>query len=238
MSKSFVSKRTYVGIAVMTDAINHVRPDVNRAAKQYGRESLESGERLLVPGSLYYVTEDYENAEPLLVRYVAIAKNKFGTDSMETFRGLWLLSDIYASLNRIIEVMEVGAEAKAISTKIDPSADDPVSEALFRRAVAEKDTNDLQGRQRALVMALTALSLSVTGGLHRSPWGQKMLERLGVFFKSYGIGDEEWEWVVKHAHLTRYDFVGLLSILLHHTGFAPARLEPVLRRRPRIIEVR
>ena len=47
------------------------------------------------------------------------------------------------------------------------------------------------------------------------------MDRLRLFLKSCGIGGDEWDWTVKHAHLTRYDFVGLLSILLHHTGLAP-----------------
>lgn len=238
MAKTFLSKRTSAALAVMTDTIDHVRHDVRQAKNRNHRKSSMSLECQLIFGSLYYVVEDYKEAEPVLVTYVSAAKKEFGTNSIETFRGLWLLSEVWTGLDRIVEAMTAGAEAKSISMKINFSTNDPVAEALFRRAVAEKETKGLQGRQRAFVMALTALSLCVTGGLHRSSWGAEMLERLRLFFKSYGIDDTEWEWTVKHTHLTRYDFVGLLSILLHHTGLAPDRLEPVLRRKSRVIEVR
>jgi hypothetical protein len=238
MAKSFVCRRSSAGMAVRTDAISGIYQDLRQAEKQYGRASLETAEPLLILGSAHYILEDYGPAEGMFVRYIEIVKAKLGSNTLEAFHGLGTLAEIYFFLNRFPEASCLNNEAKSISKKIDPCAYDPMVEALFRRAEAHKGKTDLESRQRGFLVALMALSLCITRGWHRGSGGAQILDGLRAILTSYGIDEEEWEWVVKHAHLTKYDFVGLLSILLHHTGLAPTPLHTVVRRRPRVIEVR
>jgi hypothetical protein len=233
MAKSFLCRRSPAGIAVPTDAIDHFSQDVNQAEKQYGRKSLEVADPLLILSSTYYVMGDYEKAAPPLVRYVTIVKEKLGPSARETFYGLWLLSDSYTGFNRFADAYRIGQEAKSMSRSIDFSASDSLIEALMRRAGAHKGKSDLPSRQRGLVTALIALSWCMTSGFYRSPTGPHVMEGLRIFFETYGISKEEWGWIVKHAHVRRYDFVGLLSILLHHTHLAPAPVVTVVRARRR-----
>ncbi len=237
MAKSFVCRRSSTGMAVMTDAISGIYQDLRQAEKQYGRASLEAAELLLILGAAHYIVEDYGKAEGMFARYIEIVKTKLGPNTLEAFHGLGTLAEIYFFLNRFPEAFGLNNEAKSISKKIDPCAYDPMLEALFRRAEGYRKT-DLKSRQRGFVVALMALSLCITRGWHRGSGVAQIVDGLRVIFTSYGMDEEEREWAVKHAHLTRYDFVGLLSILLHHTGLAPTPLHTVARRRLRVIEVR
>jgi hypothetical protein len=188
MAKRFQCRRSPAGVAIMEDTMNRALADLTKAEKRTDTSTIL--ECLLSVGSLHYVVEDYEHAEAPLAEYVTIAKDKFGINSVEVFRGLWLLSEVWSGLNRIVEGMTAGAEAKSISRKIDCLTKDPAVETLFRRTEIEKDATDGQGRERAFVTALAALSLTITGGFHRSSVGGKVLAGLRVFFKSYGIDDE------------------------------------------------
>jgi hypothetical protein len=225
MAKSFLRRRSPAGMTVMPDTIDHLSQDLHLTEEQYGRESLEAAEPLLILAVAHYIIDDYEKAEGMFIRYIEIVKAKLGPNTLETFHSLGTLAEMYFFLNRFPEAIGLNNEAKSISKKIDPCAYDPMLEALFRRAGAYKEKTDLSSRQRRFVLALMALSWCITRGWHRGSEGAQILDGLRVIFTSYGIDKEDWEWVVKHAHLTRYDFIGLLSILLHHTGLTP---EPVL----------
>lgn len=221
MAKSFLSKRSPAGMAVMTDATDHLRQEVDQAEKQYGQVTLEAGEALLILALAHYIVENYEEAEPKFVRYIEVGKEKLGPDTLEVFHSLGILAEVYFYLNRLPEGFGLVNEAKSIAKKIDPCAYDPMVEALFRRAAAYNGITDVRSRQRGFVVALMALSLCITRGWHRGSWGAHILDGLREIFTSYGMDQEDWEWVVKHAHLTKYDFVGLLSILLAQTHLAP-----------------
>jgi hypothetical protein len=238
MAKTFVSKRTRAGMAVMMDAIDQARKDLQRAEKRYGRAVKEVAEPVLVLGFLYYIIGDYGKAEPLLSRYVVIAKEHFGQNTRETLEGLGLLFEIYVELNRMRDVARVGTEANAVSRNLHAWPHPPLVEALLVRAERGRNEDKPASHQRGFAFAIMSLCWSIFGSFDRNPDSPPVMDHLRRFLKSYGIGEEEWEWIVKHARLNRNDFVGLSSILLHHTGLAPVRLEPVLRRNPRIIEVR
>ena len=238
MAKTFLSKRTPGGVAVMMDGIDHARKDLQRAEKQYGQAAKETAEPVLILGFLYYLMGDYGKAEPLLLRYVAMAKEHFGQNTRETLEGLGLLFEVYVELNRMGDVVRIGNEANALSRKLHSWPHPPLVEALLLRAEIDRNADKPASRQRGFAFAIMSLCWSIFGGFDRNPDSPHVLDRLRLFLKSRGIGQEEWEWIVKHARLNRNDFVGLLSILLHHTGLAPVLLEPVLRRKPHIIEVR
>jgi hypothetical protein len=238
MGKSFLCRRTSSGTEAMKNAIEHVRRDLRRAEKRYGWKSLEASEPLLLLGALNYVAKDYARAEPLVARYVAIAQKKVPSNPADTFWGLTLLSDIYADLNRFAKCLEAGAKAKLLSYRPDPSAVDTLSEILVKRVFACSDENTTEGHRRTFIFGLVALCWCVTHGFHRCAAGTKVMNKLVPVFESYGIDHEQWEWVVKHAHLTKYDFVGLLSILLRHTGLDCGGFEPWVDQEIRVIEVR
>ena len=83
MAKSFLCRRTAAGKAVMTRVMDQALSDLHLVEKQHGRKSLEASEQPLILASMHYVVEDYEKAEPLLLRYVSTVKEKLGTNSRE-----------------------------------------------------------------------------------------------------------------------------------------------------------
>lgn len=132
----------------------------------------------------------------------------------------------------------VSSEAKPLSRAIDPSAPDPVFEALWHLAMSFEAKGDTENRQRGVAIALMALCWSITRGLYRTQWGAQALDYLRLHFSSYGIVLDEWNWLVKHAHLTKYDFIGLLSIVLYNADLSPVSAKSWMKREPRVIEVR
>jgi hypothetical protein len=188
--------------------------------------------------ALRSVAEHHENVESLLAGNVAALKDNQEANPMWMFWALSLLMEAYANLNRIPEAMLISKEGRAIAKKTDASKKDAFLEVLVQQAIALENEGEPKIRQRGFVVALLTLSWYVSHGFQRSSADAPVQDRLRLLFESYGIRGEEWEWTVKHAHLTRYDFVGLLSILLHHTGLAPVPLKPATRRRPRVMVVR
>jgi hypothetical protein len=178
--------------------------------------------------------------ESLLGGDLTVAK---GDQEANARRVLWarsLLIEAYFNLNRIAEGARISNEGKSIARNIDMSAPDPLLEALLQRAIALEAEEDMKSRQRGFVVALLTLSWYVSHGFERSRADAHVKDQLRILFETYGIRGDEWEWTVKHSHLTKYDFVGLLSILLHNTGLSPRPLSVVAKRRnqPRIIDVR
>jgi tetratricopeptide (TPR) repeat protein len=230
MAKTFLSKRTSAALAVMRDAIDHARKDLQRAEKQYGQAAKETAKPVLVLGFLYYLIGEYEKAEPLLLEHVAMAKEHFGENTRETLEGLGLLFQIYVELNRMGDVDRIANEANAVSRNLHAWPHPPLVEALLLRAERGQNENEMGSRQRGFALAVMSLCWSIFGAFDKNPDSPPVMDRLRLFLKSYTIGQEEWEWIVKHARLNRHDFVGMLSILLHHTGLAPRPLSVVAKR--------
>jgi hypothetical protein len=232
MSKSFVCRRTPQGIAVMEDTMEHLSHSFHRAGKEYGKHSPEAWKVRVILAVIYSVAGDYEHVVSLLSGYVVAGKGKSELNPMWMLWAGTLLVDAYFRLGRFSEAMRISEQGKPLAKGIDPSATDPLLEEFLEQATALEAKGDLTSRQRGVVVGLLALCWSISHGVQRTPFGSAFLERLRLFFDSYGIRGDEWEWTVKHSHLTRYDFVGLLSILLHHTGLAPRPLTVVAKRRP------
>ena len=238
MGKTFLSKRSSAGVAVITDAIDHARKDLQRAEKRHGQAAKEVAEPVCVLGFLYYLMGDYEKAEPVLLRYVAMAKEHFGQNTRETLEGLGILFEIYVELNRAGDVVPIANKANAVSRALHSWPHPPLVEALLRRAECDQNDNKSGSRQRRFAFAVLCLCWSITRAFDRNPKSPPVMDHLRLLLKSYGIGPEEWKWIVKHARLNRYDFVGVLSILLYHTGLAPRPLPPVRKQGLRVIEMR
>ncbi len=132
----------------------------------------------------------------------------------------------------------ISSEAKPLSRAFDPSAPDPVFESLWHLAMSFEAKGNTEIRQQGLAVALMALCWSITYGLYRTQWGAQALENLRLHFSSYGIVLNRWNWLVKQARLTKYDFIGLLSIVLHNADPSPVSPESWMKRQPRIIELR
>jgi hypothetical protein len=224
----------------MEDTIQHLHQCSRGEANQHGQYGQEAWKVRVILALIYSAAGDYEHVVSLLSGYMVVEKGKSELNPMWMLWTVTLLVHAYFDLGRFSEAMGISEQGKPLAKGIDPSAPDLLLEELLEEATALEAKGDLTSRQRGVVIALMALCWSISHGVQRTPFGSDFLERLRVFFHSYGIRGDEWEWTVKHAHLTRYDFVGLLSILLHHTGLAFRPLSVVVKRprRPRIIEVR
>jgi hypothetical protein len=172
------------------------------------------------------------------LRYLIVIKATIWTNTREYLEGLALLFEIYADLNHLNEVARIVDELNCLSRKLGTFLHDPLAEALFRSVRSHEGRTNPDNRQHAFAFALMTLCRCITRGHHTAPSVPALLEGLQAFFKSFGIGEGEWEWVVKHARLNKYDFVGLLSVLLQNMGQVSIPLEPMLRKRVRVIDVR
>ena len=241
MAKSFVSRRTPLAEERMEDTAEHHSEYLRSMEREYGRHSPEASMARLILAAHYSAGgQNYGDMESLLCGDLTVAK---GDQEANTRRVLWarsLLIEAYFYLNRIAEGMRISNEGKSLSRNIDMSAPDPLLGALLQRAIALGAEGDMESRQRGFVVGLLTLSWYVSHGFERSRADAYVKDQLRSLFEAYRIRGDEWEWTVKHSHLTRYDFVGLLSILLHHTRLVPRPLSVVVKRprRPRIIEVR
>lgn len=225
-------------MAVKKDAIEHVCQSLKSAEKNCGQNGRETLGVFLALGAMYCVTDDYEEAEPLLKRYIATAKRYVPQNANGLFWASVLLAEAYFSMSRIEEAMIVSSQAKPLSKAVDPSAPDPVFESLWHLALSFEPERKPESRQQELVVALMALCWFVTRGLARSRAGAHAQEDLRLHFSSYGIVLDEWNWLVKHAHLTKYDFVGLLSIVLQNADISPMSAGSWMDRKPRVHLVR
>lgn len=238
MAKSFICRRTDEGDAAKAHTVEYFHQSVDQTEKECGRHSPEAWEARVILAGIRCAAGDYEEVEPLLTGYVAAEKGKQGPNPMWMAWARAMLVEAYVNLNRISDAMRISSQGRSIAKEIDPSANDPLIESFLEQAIGLEAKKDPKSRQRGFVTALMALCWSISHGYQRTPAGVHLIDRVRLFFDSYGISGKEWEWTVKHAHLTRYDFVGLLSILLHHTGLAPRPLPPLMKQKPRIIEVR
>lgn len=149
---------------------------------------------------------------------------------MWMFWSLSLLFEAYARLNRFSEAVRISDEGRSIAKKTDASAKDPFLEALVQQAIALEADRETESRECGFVVALLTLCWYVSHGFEGLHANAYVKDQLRSLFEAYRIRGDEWEWTVKHAHLTRYDFVGLLSILLPHTGLEPEPLTAVAKR--------
>ncbi len=222
----------------MMDSKEYLRQCSVRAEEQHGRYSTESRTARLILAAIHSVTEDYENVEPLLAGHVAALKGNRESNPMWMFWALSLLFEAYVNLNRIPEAVRISNEGKSVAKRTDASAKDPFLEALLHQAIALEAKADSKSRHHGFVVALLTLSWYVSHGFERSRGNAHVRDQLRLLFDSYGIRGDDWVRTVKRAHLTKYDFVGLLSILLDHTGLVPPPMESMIRRKPRVHVVR
>ncbi len=237
MSKSFVCRRRPEATAVMMEVIDHCRGSVTRTEKKHGRDGLKTLQALLILAAMYHVLENYEKAEPLLKGHLSAAKRKSVPDSRETVWASTMLAEAYFKTNRIGDAMLITKEARALCGSVDPNRKDPLLSALLQLALSLGAGQDSESRMRGLAAALVALCWCVSHGIHRAPADAQSLESLRHIFGSYGIEHETWEWALKHANLTKYDFLGLLSVLLHGSGLLPSEIKPPKRERVRVIHL-
>jgi hypothetical protein len=232
MAKIFTCRRTPQGIAVMEDTMEHLSHSFHRAGKQYGQHSPEAWKVRVILAVIYSAAGDYEHVVSLLGGYVRVEKGKSELKPMWMVWAGDLLVEAYFNLGRIDDVMRIMEQGKSLARRIDPSAADPLLEALLEQAMALEAEGNLKRRERGFVVALLTLSWYVSHGFERSRADDHVKDQLRSLFDAYRISGDEWEWTVKHAHLTRYDFVGLLSSLPPHTGLAPKPLTVVPKRKP------
>ena len=238
MAKTFFVKRTPEGTKVTANTLACALRHLKKTEKRHGQASRKTVEASLLLAAMYCVVEDYEEAEPLLKRCMATAKNRLPQNADALSWANALLAEAYGAMNRIPEAFLIMNEGKSISRILDHSAPDMMFEALWKLALSFEADHDAESRQRGFVAALMALCWFVTRGLNRSRADAHRQEDLRLHFSLDGIVLDEWRWLIKHAHLTRYDFVGLLSIVLHNADLSPVSVQSWIKREPRVIEVR
>jgi hypothetical protein len=238
MAKSFLCRRTDEGAAVMEDAIEYLRQCLDNNEKRFGRLSLETWKALLTLAVAYSAAEDFKKVKQLLAPSVSASKGERETDPKLMLWAYTLLVDAYLRLGLIPEGMELSLEGRAIAKGIGCSAPDQLLESLVQKSKELQAEGSVKRHQRGFTVSLLTLCFFVSHGFEKSGTEAHLKTELQILFQSYGVCDKDWEWALKHAHLTKYDFVGLLSVLLHHSGLVPAKLETILRRKPRVIEVR
>lgn len=238
MAKRFYCRRTPEGTEVANRALARVRKKLNQIEKRTNRKVRKALEDTLLLATMYYIVQDYENAEPLLKGYLIDAKRVSAQNSMAFFCASSLLAMAYSAMNRIPEAVLVMSGAKHLIRTIDTSVPDPVFQALEIRALSFGGEGNRESRQLGLAVALMALCWSITQGLHRTQRGAQALNNLRLHFSTYGIVLDGWNWLVKHGHSMKYDFIGLLSIVLENADISPVSAKSWMKREPRVIEVR
>ena len=238
MSKSFVCRRHPAATAVMMEVIDHCRRSVTKADKKHGRQGVRTLQASLTLAAMYYVAGEHEKAEPLLKGYLSAAKRKPALDPRETAWAISILAEVYFRMDRPLDAMLITNEAKPMCGSMNLSRNDPLLNALLDLTFSLGAGKDPESRLRGFAAALVTPCWCVSYGLHRTSADAQSMSKLHSFFASYGIDDEMWEWAVKHANLTRYDFLGLLSVLLHSSGLLSRPFEHLLNQKVRVIHLR
>ncbi len=236
--KTFFVKRTPEGTENTGNTLARVRRRLKKIEKRHGKNGLKVLNAALTLGAMYCVVEDYEKAEPLLKRCIALAKRNLPQNTSALYWAADLLAQAHFRLDHILESMIVSSEAKPLSGAFDPSAPNLVFELLWQLALSFDHKGDPESRKQGLAVALMALCWYVTRGLNRSQADAHGQEDLRLLFSTYGIVLNEWNWLVKHAHLTKYDFIGLLSIVLANADTSPVTGKSWMEREPRVHVVR
>jgi hypothetical protein len=185
------------GRALMAEVTDNVHQDLCSSEKQHGIDAIQNMVLRWILACLYYVSHKNDKAQAVWARYNFIIGGKPVSKAALVFWGL--------------------------SKGVDLSVYEQLIEAILQRAQAYSRQDSPASVQFAFVMALLALSCCVTTGLNRAPSGTEILTRIRFFLKPYWATKIEWDWIVKHAHVTRHDFVDTLSVLLTHARFAPRR---------------
>lgn len=185
------------GKALMSKIITMIHQDLRSTEKQQRVDAMQKLVLRWIVACIYYVSRKHDQAESLWVGHscLIIAGGKPVSKTALVFWGL--------------------------SKGVDLSVYEPFIEALLQRAKAYSRQDGPDGIQFGFVMALVALSCCVTTGLHRTPSGSKILARIRIFLKPCWATKIDWNWIIGHAHVTRHDFVGVVSTLLTHTYFKP-----------------
>lgn len=190
-------KNNGAGMALMADVTDDVQQDLCLSEKQHGIGAMQNLVLRWILASLCYVSHKNDKAEFLWAPYNFIIGGKPISKAALVFWGL--------------------------SKGVDISVYEQLIEALLQRAKAYSRQDSPAGAQFAFVTALLALSCCVTTGFNRTTSGTEILTRIRSFLKTYWATKAEWDWIIKHAQVTRHDFVGLLSVLLTHTHLTPRR---------------
>lgn len=238
MAKKFLRERTPEVTELTANTLACVRRRLKKTEKRHGALNRKTLKASLLLAAMYCAVEDFEKAEPLLNMCIAIAKNKLSHNADTLFWASNLLAEAYSAMDRIEEAITVLGQMKPFSKAIDPSAPDLVFGSLWHLALSFEAEGKLESRQKGLAVALMALCWSITRGLCRTQWGAQALDHLRLHFSFYGIVLDEWNWLIEHAHLTKYDFIGLLSIVLHNADTAPASGASWMEREPKVHIVR
>lgn len=215
MSRLFTNRITDSGREAIQDLIDQVAKDLNRTVKIHGEDSLEAARERLILASMHYTMEEYEDALPLLRSYLTICRARLDAASDEVFHGLSLLSNTLMGAGRLEEAFSVIEEIAGMVNQFGyQQGRAPLLDGLKELAEKYQSGDDPKSVQRTFVLALMILSWCVTVYGSRSPVYCEYLPIMRSVFENYGFNEDLWGWLVKRAHQTDNDFVGLVSVLM------------------------
>lgn len=215
MTRLFATRITNAGREPIQDLIDQVAQDLNQTIKTHGEDSLEAARQRMILASMHYTMEEYEDALPLLRSYLTICRARLEPTSDEVFHGLSLLSNTLMGAGRPEEAFSIIEEiADTVKQFGYQQSRDPLLDGLKELAEKYQSGDDPTSVQRTFVLALMILSWCVTVYGGRSPVYGEYLPMMRSVFENFGFDEHLWEWLVKRAHQTDNDFVGLVSVLI------------------------
>jgi hypothetical protein len=220
MSRLFANQITDSGREAIQDLIDQVSQDLNPIIKTHGEDSLEAARQRMILASMHYTMEEYEDALPLLRSYLTICRARLAPTSDEVFHGLSLLSNTLMGAGRPEEAFSIIEEiADTVKQFGYQQSRDPLLDGLKELAEKYQPGDDPTSVQRTFVLALMILSWCVTVYGSRSPIYREYLPIMRSVFENFGFTEHLWGWLVKRAHQTDNDFVGLVSVLMEEEMF-------------------
>jgi len=226
MTRLWANRITEAGRTAIEDLIDQVAQDLNQTIETHGEDSIEAAPQRLILASMYYVMEEYGKALPLIQSYLTVCKANLGPTSDEVMCGLGLLSNTLMGADRPEEAFSVIEEiAVAVKQVGHPQVRDTLLDGLKILAEKYQRGDDPKSLQRAFVLALMTLSWCVTVYGKGNPIYDEHFPHMRTVFEDFRFRGHIWEWLVRRAHQTDNDFVGLISVLMDEGMFPTGERE-------------
>lgn len=222
MSMLFENRITDEAMQAIQDLTAYVADELQQMIDAYGEESPEAAECFLVLIAIEQIIAPNEEAHARIDRYLTVAEQIYGLDSIEVANGFLLLGWSQAGLGR---EEEAGLAIKRSSSLPDGKREwppvDPMLEAMCKFLGRLQSNPDAQSVQHAFVLALHTLSWLVTMCPMNAPAFSECMDRIRPVFESWGFRGDLWEWLMRRCCRAENHFVGLLSVLMEEGMFPP-----------------
>jgi hypothetical protein len=218
MPKLYKLRITHEGWAAMEEAKEVLTQRLENAEQDHGEDSVETANHVVMLATAHYVSEAYEKAEPLFIRYLEIIRENVGPVCPEMYEGLTCLVNFYITSrygsnlgSSVKELRNLGKQLK--KARLIQIANNPAIESLCALGISFRDRGDRASLRLAVVLILIALSWCVTCYKTWHPLRIRMMPRLEELIMSLGLDQQTFRWLVLSSHHRDNDFIGLLSVI-------------------------